>query len=879
MAFAARRFEGFSFGLFATRRRLRLIFQTGGMGRVAFVLLVLGVLWAGSAIGYTPFLGEEDLSLVDGIGALQPVLFAGGGEAFFPPVLPSVLALSLKQNVGGITVSRGIALRGDNAAARAVLAIHRLVMKRDTTAGSPNGLKFSNADLMDSAGRPEVLEPLALSFQQGPVSTGNERYYNVPSGDDFHAVTPGAEVRDVAGALEAGTVQGVLLDGVAGGVRSGIVSGVGWNMTTTAAPGAGNYPRGNLSGSGDGIFSGNGGRVRNSASILSKTKRHVSRSVVSGPAPQKVIRSDGGNSFALMTPNATALQQVSLTPNVGGNLSGGILTTAMTSPVPSVAVQSAAAPLAPAASPGDTRFAVLGDYGNGVAEVAVANRLKTFGPGFIISVGDEIYTTTNGGTTAEFDTAVGNVYGSFIKGTASPTVQTAATNNFYPVIGNHDVIGSKTAGTTTAYENYFDLTHASDPAISTSSGNERYYDVVRGNLHFFMLSTDTRDIISGQAVGSAQRTWFEGPSGNAGVLAASSSIWNIVVSHHPPFASTDTPASGDGNNTYLQWGFSSGANKVPLIYSGHTHNYDRMTFNGQQYVIDGAGGRPLDPFLASPGPFIGPAPALTTAFRSDTNNGFSIVDSNATYLTSKHFEQNGKLIDKFTLLAPGAPTLQAVSFKQNTGGYTGAHDIELREDGVATSATATTVTVSNDDNVSAGNQRTQTLLRFDNIFGAGVSQVPLGVKITSAVLKMNVTDAGSGFEIHRMLSSWSDTSATWSGFVGGVQTDDVEAVSAFDETVGLGDANAIATTNVGAGVFTLDVSQTVQSWVDGAANNGWLFTSLTGGVNTISFSSVDGASAPQLDIEFITVPEPATPTMLGIAAAGLLRRRRRHVAA
>ena len=812
--------------------------------------------------------------MVDGAGALHCGVFAGGSEGFFPPVLPSVPALSLKQNVGGITVPRGFALRGDDAAARAVLAIHRMVSNQDNTPGARGGLRFSDADLMGGEGGAEVLEPLGVSFQQGLVSTGNERYYNVPSGDDFHAVTPGAEVRDVVGAQEAGTAQGGLLDGVAGGVRSGIVSGAGWNMTTTAAPGAGNYPRGNLSGSGDGIFSDNGGRVRNSASTSLKTKRHLSRSVVSGPAPQMVIRSDAGNGFALLTPNANALQEVSLTQNVAGNLSGGILIT----PMSSVAVQSAAAPLAPAVSAGDTRFAVLGDYGNGVAEVAVANRLKTFGPGFIISVGDQIYTTTNGGTTAEFDASVGNVYGSFMKGTASPTVQTAATNNFYPVIGNHDFIGSNASGAT-AYVNYFDLTHASDPAISASSGNERYYDVVRGNLHFFMLSTDPRDTNSGQAVGSAQRTWFEGPSGNGGVLAASTSVWNIVVTHHPPFASTDTPASGDGSNTYLQWGFSSGANKVPLIFSGHTHNYDRMTFNGQQYVIDGAGGQPLDTFLSNPGPFVGPAPALTTAFRSDTNNGFSIVDSNATYLTSKHFEQNGKLIDKFTLLAPGAPTLQAVSFKQNTGGYTGAHDIELREDGVATSATAATVTVSNDDNATAGIQRTQTLLRFDNIFGAGASQVPLGVKITSAVLKMNVTDAGSGFEIHRMLSNWSDTTATWAGFVGGVQTDDVEAVSAFDETVGLGNANAIATTNVGAGVFTLDVSQTVQSWADGAANNGWLFTSLTGGVNTIIFSSVDGASAPQLDIEFIAIPEPTTTTMLGIAAAGLLRRRRRQMAA
>ncbi len=516
----------------------------------------------------------------------------------------------------------------------------------------------------------------------------------------------------------------------------------------------------------------------------------------------------------------------------------------------------------------DTRFAVIGDYGNGVAETAVANRLKTFLPQFIISVGDNIYTSTTG-TTAEFNTAMGTTYGSFIKGTADPSVQTASTNNFYPTIGNHDVIGSAT----TAYTNYFDLTHTSDPNISASSANERYYDVVRGDLHFFMLSSDTRDTASGQNVGTAQRTWFEGPSGNAGVLAASSSVWNIAVMHHPAYATTDSPASGDGSNAYMQWGFSSGANKMPLIYSGHTHNYDRTLVNGQQYVIDGAAGRPLDPFLGSPGTFNGPSPAPLTQFRSDTNNGFTINDSNASYMTSKHFEQNGKLIDKFTLTAPGVGAVQARSFKQNIGGYASTHDVELREDGGAPSSAATLINLSNDDNVAGGIQRTQSLLRFDNIIGGGGTQIPLGSKITSATLKLSVSDAGSGFAVHRMLTSWTD-SATWAGFGAGVQTNGVQAAAAYDQTVGLGDANASATTNVGAGIFTLDVTQSLQAWSDGADNNGWLLTSLTGGTNTIIYSSADGATPPQLDVEFIPAPEPSSLAIIGLVGTCLLRRRR-----
>jgi hypothetical protein len=509
----------------------------------------------------------------------------------------------------------------------------------------------------------------------------------------------------------------------------------------------------------------------------------------------------------------------------------------------------------------DTRFAVIGDFGNGVAEQAVANRLKTFNPEFIISVGDQIYKSPGGGTTAEFNTSVGNIYGSFIRNPANPSVLTAVTNNFYPTIGNHDI------PVVNGYVNYFDLTHANDPAIGTSSGSERYYDVVRGNLHFFMMSSDPQDTVSGQAVGSPQRTWFEGANGNGGVLAASTSVWNIPVFHHPPYATTDTPASGDGSNAYMQWGFSAGGNKAPLIYTGHTHNYDRTIANGQQYVIEGSGGRPLDPFFPNPGPFTGTAPAPQTAYRNDQNNGLSIVDSNELYLTSKHFEQNGNLTDKFTLLAPGAPALQSRSFRQNVGGYAGTHDVELREDGAAVSPAATTVKVSADDNAAAaGGQRTQELILFDDLLGYRGNQVPLGVKVTSAVLKLNVTDAGSGFEIHRMLAKWDEATATWDGFGGGVKTDGVQAAAAFEQTVGLGDGNATPTTNVGAGLFTLDVTRSVQAWADGAANNGWLLTGLTNGVNTIAFASAEDALAPELDVEFINVPEPGSATVLVLGA-------------
>ncbi|MDZ4852734.1 MAG: DNRLRE domain-containing protein [Pirellulaceae bacterium] len=528
------------------------------------------------------------------------------------------------------------------------------------------------------------------------------------------------------------------------------------------------------------------------------------------------------------------------------------------------------------------RFAIIGDFGNlSSTATNVATRLSTMKPTWIATTGDNIYTT--GGTTAEFDNAIGNLYGAYIKGSASAT-GTATINNFYPSAGNHDV---DTAGGSLLqnYRNYFDLTNSNDSAISSSSGNERFYDFVRGDVHTFVLSSDTRDssaLGGGQAIGSPQRTWFN----NA--LAASTSTWNVVTFHHPSY-STEATSGDHSSNPYMQWGFSSGSNTAQVIYNGHAHSYERTVTpaTGQQYVLEGSGGQSTRGFDA---PVLsGTAqtvfrdttdPSVVTAEGGRSYNGFSIAEANSTHYTQKHFQANGKLLDHFTLVSPGN-VLASTSFsKGNSNGYMFAQDTQLSQSAPGVSfGSATTITV---DSLDAGGQATQVLLRFDQLFGLSAGQIPMNAEIASATLNIDVTNAGSGLSVYQMLADWQDTS-TWSSLVDGVSSDGIEAALAgnYDVTVGTGNSGGSSATNVGVGAFSLDVTKSLRAWANGDVNRGWLLNFLASGTNGVGFSSSDSTAAafrPRLDVEYISaVPEPSSAILAGIALSTILVRRGRRL--
>ena len=187
---------------------------------------------------------------------------------------------------------------------------------------------------------------------------------------------------------------------------------------------------------------------------------------------------------------------------------------------------------------------------------------------------------------------------------------------------------------------------------------------------------------------------------------------------------------------------------------------------------------------------------------------------------------------------PPPPQEFELIFSQGVDGYSGVLDTMLLQNTAATSyGNATSVSVDSSPN-------SQVLLRFDDIFAS--DRIPSGATILSATLTLNTTNAGDGGSLHRMLSSWSESS-TWNSLASGVSLNGVEALAAAD----------VSTGRQGIGTSTIDVTSSVQAWADGAANYGWVISSL--GRNGWDFTTSEGGVSPQLVVRFQVGDPPPPP--------------------
>ncbi len=178
------------------------------------------------------------------------------------------------------------------------------------------------------------------------------------------------------------------------------------------------------------------------------------------------------------------------------------------------------------------------------------------------------------------------------------------------------------------------------------------------------------------------------------------------------------------------------------------------------------------------------------------------------------------------------------SFQEGVNGYSGTQDTYL-DDG------NTTTNYGNDIELSVDGNAAHTLIRFDNLFGAGPGQIPLGSTIISASLEFDVVDAASSnanIGLYRMLTGWTESS-TWNSMGNGIQTNGVEASAVADAWVpDAGEKNSMTLSGL---------ESTLQAWSDGATNYGWAMTSDHTNL-WAARSSEDSTSTlrPKLTVEF-----------------------------
>jgi hypothetical protein len=258
--------------------------------------------------------------------------------------------------------------------------------------------------------------------------------------------------------------------------------------------------------------------------------------------------------------------------------------------------------------PDYVRFAVIGDYGDASEnEAAVAQMVRSWRPGFIITVGDNNYGDDK---LDSIDLRIGQFYADYIfpyQGTYGPG---ASSNRFYPTMGNHDwnALGR------VAYFGYFTL-----------PGNERYYDVVRGPVHLFALSSDPREP-DGVTSDSIQGRWAQA------ALAASTSCWNLAYFHHAPFSSGE-----HGPSDWMQWPFQEWG--ADVVLAGHDHIYERLSIAGFPYMVNGLGGASLYDFKT---------PLAGSLVRYSETYGAMLVEATRTTITYQFIAIDGTNADTWT---------------------------------------------------------------------------------------------------------------------------------------------------------------------------------------------------------------------------------------
>jgi tartrate-resistant acid phosphatase type 5 len=277
-------------------------------------------------------------------------------------------------------------------------------------------------------------------------------------------------------------------------------------------------------------------------------------------------------------------------------------------------------PASPTASPEPSAtanmslsFAVIGDFGEGgQGEADVAGLVHSWAPDIVITVGDDNYPS---GAADTIDAHIGQFYHDFIFPYTGTYGAGATENRFFPILGNHDwyTSGAK------PYLDYFEL-----------PGNERYYDFVRGPVHFFGLDSDEHEP-DGVNQASIQANWLKQ------ALAGSTSPWNIVYLHHAPYSS----GTMHGSTTWMRWPFTAWG--ADAVLAGHEHNYERLLVDSIPYFVDGVGGGGIYDFGT---------PLPESQLRYNADYGAMLVTANTTSLSFEFYNRTDRLVDHYELQKP-----------------------------------------------------------------------------------------------------------------------------------------------------------------------------------------------------------------------------------
>lgn len=168
----------------------------------------------------------------------------------------------------------------------------------------------------------------------------------------------------------------------------------------------------------------------------------------------------------------------------------------------------------------------------------------------------------------------------------------------YISIGNHEYGGYGSIRKVPPFEKY-----VNNPS-NESGSTEYFYSVDYGNSHFIFLDANKANFEDGEGIAndSQQYNWFLEDL----TKAKEKSEWIFVMIHQPPYSQAWSGGFYNGEEPLRKYIVPIiEANNVDIVFSGHTHDYERglphppydsQTGKGNNaaYVITGGGGANLD---------------------------------------------------------------------------------------------------------------------------------------------------------------------------------------------------------------------------------------------------------------------------------------------
>lgn len=215
------------------------------------------------------------------------------------------------------------------------------------------------------------------------------------------------------------------------------------------------------------------------------------------------------------------------------------------------------------------RIGVVGDSGFGDQTIFnLVKEMASYELDFVLHTGDVVYKIYDNTDPVE----------AFALKYYTPFAPLLKQMPVYPVVGNHDVeVATYWQGTPFYYYAFPPFT---DPRFKPSDyeGRNQWYAFAYGRFQFLILDTQT---FLGEAGRSEQDAWV------AERLTDDRFDYTIPVFHVPPF--TSGYHGSDGLVVRLSWVPLFESASVPIVFSGHDHNYERLSVNGTTYIVSGGG--------------------------------------------------------------------------------------------------------------------------------------------------------------------------------------------------------------------------------------------------------------------------------------------------